>query len=91
MKEVGDSTTRRAYGTMFALINSTKSIVSVRDLDHASIIDINKYSYKGIIDEDTCQSQREYAKQYIQPGLLDLWTSASICRNIDGHRSFGYV
>ena len=88
---IGDSTIRRAYSTMFALINSTKSIVSVRELDHPSIIDINRFFFKGIIDEDTCQSQREYAKQYIQPGMLDLWTSASICRKMDGHRSFDYV
>ncbi len=40
---IGDSTGRRAYGTLFGMINSTdQSDVQVSELDHRDVIDFNK-------------------------------------------------
>jgi hypothetical protein len=39
---VGDSTMRRAYGTIFAILNTTNDDLTVRELDDVSVVDINK-------------------------------------------------
>lgn len=43
---VGDSTARRNYGTMFGILNATDNPndVAIHDLDHESVLDMNKMS-----------------------------------------------
>ncbi len=87
---IGDSTARRAYATMFALMNSSTSSVRVVDLNHPKVIDVNKYAHKGKVDENSCERQRENVQQYFKPGMLNIWTKESLCRQVAG-RSFDYV
>ena len=42
------------------------------------------------MDEDSCSSQREKAKEYLELGSATMWTSASLCRQL-GERSFDYI
>ena len=83
---IGDSTVRRAYTTLYALLNSTSSSsnVAVDELNHPSVIDINRYAHKGTIQEDSCQAQLQAAKDnYWKPGLVHMWTtSTSLCRKL---------
>lgn len=39
---VGDSTARRAYATLYALLNNSATVLETDQLNHASIIDMNK-------------------------------------------------
>lgn len=87
---IGDSTTRRAYGTIFALVNSTNSSISVDDLNNQRVIDVNKFHFQGKIDEDSCTKQRAIAHDNLQPGMVNIWTNASLCRRV-GERAFDYI
>ena len=42
---IGDSTLRRSYCTLYALMNATTNAydISVEELDHTNVIDVNKY------------------------------------------------
>ncbi len=86
---IGDSTTRRAFATTFALMSSTDTSISVDDLDHERILDVNKYDRNGY-REDSCQKQRRNSKQYLQPGMAKIWGKRSICRRVGGH-SFDFI
>ena len=100
---IGDSTGRRAYATMYALLNSTSSSnVPVEELDSGRVIDVNRRSYTGEIDEDSCQPQRQASKEnYWRPGLAEMWSNFSVCRKLPSKitntstsqrpRSFDYV
>lgn len=75
---IGDSTTRRAYATIFALVNSTTPMVSVSTIDGHRVINVNKRYYAGKVDEYSCFTERDNAKQFVQPGMMvDMWTNAS--------------
>ncbi len=87
---IGDSTARRAYATTFALMNSTNSSISVSDLNKYEVIDVNKYFFRGMVDEDSCTTQRARANEFLQPGMVNMWTNASLCRRV-GKRSFDYI
>lgn len=87
---IGDSTGRRAYGTLFAVMNSTKAAISVADLNNYRVVDLNKYAWRGKVDENLCPTQREAANQRLVPGWRNVWTNASLCRKV-GQRSFDFL
>lgn len=89
---IGDSTTRRAFATIFALMNSTSSLISVDALNSARVIDVNKYAYAGRVDEYSCINERNISKSYYynQSDMYDMWTNSSVCRRLAG-RSFDFV
>jgi hypothetical protein len=84
---IGDSTTRRAYATLYALLNApVGSSLSVDALDSPRVLDVNKHQ----IDEDSCGWQRENAGD----AAHIVWPPASICRSVANggrKRAFDYT
>ena len=76
---IGDSTMRRAYATIFAMINASSPIlISVDELDHPHIIDINKYSVPNRTKE-LCR-HRSFASNTARGRL---WNNATfLCRHV---------
>lgn len=88
---LGDSTTRRAYATLYHLLNSTSSSSIDKDeLDDPAIIDIHKYAHKqgnrSTVNGDhssSCHHFRQDAKStYFRGGMHNLWDSFAVCRTI---------
>jgi hypothetical protein len=82
---IGDSTGRRAYATMFAIMNATSpSDLSLNDLNGPHIIDVNKGSIKEIC---TNRNYTNTSTSPIQWGPPE--TSANLCRQIQSAKQ-GY-
>jgi hypothetical protein len=77
---IGDSTGRRAYATMFAIMNATSpSDLTLNDLNGPHIIDVNKRSIQEIC------SNRNFANTTASPVLLGF-----LCRQIQSAKqSYG--
>ena len=96
---IGDSTTRRAYATMYSILNHTTTAcshdgsscshnnstasISIDELNHPKVIDVNKRGYLGIIDESSCKDRRIDANStYYKPGMHELWDNHALCRTL---------
>jgi hypothetical protein len=56
---IGDSTLRRAYATLFALVNTSNlNDIPTRSIDRPSIIDVNKYTYNTT--REVCHSYMDF-------------------------------
>lgn len=78
---IGDSTIRRAYGTIYALLNASQASLSVEELDHPRVLDVNKFGWKGY-HENSCRVQREHSKPLVQLEKHNLYGPKSMCRHV---------
>ncbi len=103
---IGDSTTRRAYATLYSILNHSMTYcpphddsicrnssrrssidgtesISMIELNHPKVIDVNKMGSLGIIDEPSCMDRRAEAEAtYYKPGMHELWDNHSLCRTL---------
>jgi hypothetical protein len=89
---LGDSTMRRAYATMYFLLNHTNAStgnngtmpISIADLNNPAVIDVNRFAHKGLPPQETsCDDRKAHAKStYFKPGMHNLWNSYGICRRL---------
>jgi hypothetical protein len=90
---IGDSTTRRAYATMYALLNhSSPSItISTKELDDRLVIDVNRFANRGVIQEDSCHDRKAWATTtYFRAGMHHLWDRSGLCRRLPNGAVFDY-
>jgi len=90
---IGDSTTRRAYATLYAILNHTSntssSETSINDipeveLGHPNVIDMNKFAHNL---EPSCEDRKAHNNAtFSRPGMHDLWTVQAVCRSLPRRR-----
>jgi hypothetical protein len=74
---IGDSTCRRAYATMFAMLNASNPLdVTTQEIDHAGIIDVNKRVWKEVCTNRTFSNNT-------------IMTHQNLCRHVPGAKA-GY-
>lgn len=70
---VGDSTARRAYGTMYGILNATQDPddVEIHDLDHPQVLDMNKMSLEMTVPYPESCHKSGYNLCRLIPTLTD--------------------